>query len=399
MSASSEQKPPVPCVLVLESGRVFRGTALGAEGVTFGEAVFNTSMTGYQEILTDPSYAGQIVVMTASHIGNTGINSLDVEASRPLCAGFAVREASSRASNWRREGDLDGYLVKHGIVGIEGIDTRALTRALRTGGAQRAAIASGIDSEAEVAQLLERVHQSPDMEGRDLASAVTCQSRYERGPGDVIVDWRHRDDPTGRVGGASPTGGVPDVEFRVAAYDFGIKQNILRDLARVGCHVTVLPAHTPADEALALDVDGYFLSNGPGDPAAVTYAVESVRRIASAGKPVFGICLGHQILALAMGARTYKLRFGHHGGNHPVKDLNAGTIAITAQNHGFAVDRDSLPDGVVETHRNLYDGTVEGLRVVDRPVFSVQYHPEASPGPHDANQLFGRFVEAMRDAR
>lgn len=409
-----------PAVLVLESGRVFSGITLGAEGETFGEAVFNTSLTGYQEILTDPSYAGQIVVMTASHIGNTGINPSDTESSRPICAGFAVREASPRVSSWRATGDLHSYLVHHGIVGIDGIDTRALTRALRTGGAQRAAIATGVAGDAAIAALLERVCAAPDMEGLDLASTVTCAEVYEW-PRSRVVVRRGQDagghDEAGSTA-ASGTSGIdedpeargwraPDLEpaprrpleYRVVAYDFGIKENILRDLCRAGCHVTVVPAHTPAREVLAREPHGIFLSNGPGDPAAVTYAIETVRELASSGTPIFGICLGHQILSLALGARTYKLPFGHHGGNHPVKNLATGKVEITAQNHGFAVDARSLPAGVECTHINLYDDTVEGIAVTDRPVFSVQYHPEASPGPHDADYLFGRFIELMRHAR
>ena len=377
-----------PCALVLESGRVFRGTSLGAAGRAFGEAVFNTSMTGYQEILTDASYAGQIVVMTAPQIGNTGVNQIDLESAGPVCAGFAVREASPLVSSWRASGDLDGYLKEHGVVGIEDIDTRALTRALRETGAQRAVIASGVDSESDIAELLAEVRRSPGMEGRDLAARVTCSAPYEWS-GEVA--WQ--------VPGQIPARPRSDSEFRVVAYDFGIKSNILRDLTGAGCLVTVVPAGTSAEAALAHEPDGIFLSNGPGDPAAVTYAVSAVRDLVASGKPLLGICLGHQILALALGAATYKLPFGHHGGNHPVADLATGRIAITAQNHGFAVDRDSLPEGVVETHVNLYDRTVEGIRVVDQPIFSVQYHPEASPGPHDAEHLFGRFVEAMRDAR
>lgn len=378
-------------VLLLESGRAFWGTALGAEGEVLGEAVFNTSMTGYQEILTDPSYAGQIVVMTASHIGNTGVNGVDIESERPACRGFAVREASLRVSNWRANGSLSDYLRTHDIVGIEGIDTRALTRALREGGAQRCAIATlpqasppssvaTSDGDASdhtapfLADLLQRVRCAPEMVGRDLASEVSCRERYT---------W--------------PPDKTAHTSLHVVAYDFGIKRNILRKLHSAGCRVTVLPAHASAREALALAPDGLFLSNGPGDPAAVTYAIDTVRQLVDSGKPVFGICLGHQILALALGARTYKLRFGHHGGNHPVRDLATGKVEITAQNHGFAVDGASLPTGVCCTHINLYDDTVEGIRLDGRPVFSLQYHPEASPGPHDADAFFDRFVEAMTD--
>ncbi|WP_428264194.1 glutamine-hydrolyzing carbamoyl-phosphate synthase small subunit [Haliangium sp.] len=391
-----------PAVLVLESGRVFAGTALGAPGRRFGEAVFNTSMTGYQEILTDPSYAGQIVVMTASHIGNTGVNDEDVEARRMFCAGLAVREAAGAASSWRARASLDDYLREHGVPAITGVDTRALTRALRTGGAQRAVIASGVDPARDpdaVADLVAAVRAAPVMEGRDLASEVTCEAPYTWPPRPgsksseniAAAEAMHL-----THGWQPPAGGLPTScaapDRHVVAYDFGIKRSILRSLYRIGCRVTVVPAHTPAEEALALAPDGLFLSNGPGDPAAVSYAVDTVRRLVDSGRPVFGICLGHQILALALGARTYKLPFGHHGGNHPVVELATGQVAITAQNHGFAVAVDSLPEGVACTHENLYDHTVEGIELRGRPVFGVQYHPEASPGPHDAFELFDRFA-------
>jgi carbamoyl-phosphate synthase small subunit len=371
-------------VLLLEDGSVYRGTGMGAEGTTFGEVVFNTAMTGYQEILTDPSYCGQIVVMTAPQIGNTGVNRDDFEAARPACAGFAVREASPVTSSWRAEGSLGDFLRERGIVGIQGIDTRALTRRLRDRGAQRGVVATGA---VDVDELLARVRTAPGMAGLDLVPQVTCQEPYvwEEPP------WRAPDLPAGA--GADVRHAI---ELHVVAYDFGIKQNILRDLVSIGCRVTVVPAHTPAATAQALGADGYFLSNGPGDPAAVTYGVEAVRALCQTGKPIFGICLGHQILGLALGGRTYKLRFGHHGGNHPVKDLATGKVEITSQNHGFAVDVDSLGGAAVLTHVNLYDGTVEGIRAASKPVFGVQYHPEASPGPHDASYLFGRFVAAMR---
>jgi carbamoyl-phosphate synthase small subunit len=376
-----------PALLVLEGGRVFRGAALGATGETTGEVVFNTSLTGYQEILTDPSYAGQIVVMTAPQIGNTGVNAEDVEAGRTAAAGFVVRESALRASSWRAEGELDEYLARSGIVGIEGVDTRALTRELRDRGAQRGIISTATD---DVAALLERVRRAPVMEGQDLVPQVSCERPYEwTEPGWVAPDVRARGD--------APA--PPPVSYHVVAYDFGIKQNILRDLRDVGCRVTVVPASTPAREALAMDADGYFLSNGPGDPAAVTYGIEAAAELSASGKPLFGICLGHQILGLALGARTFKLPFGHHGGNHPVKDLATGRVEITSQNHGFAVALDSLPAGVTCTHINLYDDTCEGIRLDDRPVFGVQYHPEASPGPHDAHYLFARFTDAMRARR
>jgi carbamoyl-phosphate synthase small subunit len=381
-----------PAVLVLENGRVFRGRSFGAalaEG-SAGEVVFNTSMTGYQEIVTDPSYAGQIVVMTAPQIGNIGVNSEDREAPRPACTGLVVREASSIVSSWRARGDLHEHLAQHGVAGIEGLDTRALTRVLRDEGAQRGMIFAGPDVTADSGQIesmVARVRRSPSMEGLDLVPQVTCRAAYEwTAPG-----WSPADAPRP----------APRIEHHVVAYDYGIKENILRDLVDVGCRVTVVPATAPAREVLGLRPDGVFLSNGPGDPAAVTYAIEAVRELVADGGslPLFGICLGHQILGLALGAKTFKLPFGHHGGNHPVKDLATGKVEITAQNHGFAVDPQTLPDGVTCTHVNLYDQTVEGLALRDRPVFSVQYHPEASPGPHDASYLFLRFTEAMRQAR
>jgi carbamoyl-phosphate synthase small subunit len=383
IAAALGRRPPA--VLVLENGRVFRGSSFGAEGETLGEVVFNTANTGYQEILTDPSYAGQIVVMTATQIGNTGTNREDMEAPRPACAGLAVREAALRPSSWRSERALDRAMADSGLCGIEGIDTRALTRALRDEGAMRGAISTvavGADGEKE---LIERVRAAPPMTGLDLVPRVTCATRYTWDE----PSWQPPDQPRAPL---------PAAELHVAAYDFGIKRNILRLLRDAGCRVTVLPATTPASEAVALGADGYFLSNGPGDPAAVGYGIAAVRELVATGQPVFGICLGHQILSLALGARTYKLPFGHHGGNHPVLDLATGKVEITSQNHGFAVAADGLPEGAQRTHVNLYDQTIEGIRVEDRPVFGIQYHPEASPGPHDAGYLFGRFVAAMRQA-
>ncbi len=370
-------------VLVLENGRVFRGRGFGAPVTSHGEVVFNTSITGYQEIVSDPSYCGQIVVMTAVEIGNVGVNPADLEAARPVCAGLAVREHAG-ASSWRAEGELDAWLAEHGIPGIDDIDTRALTRVLRDEGAMRGAIAP--DPGGDCAALVAEIRRQPEMTGLDLVPRVTTRERHTwREPG-----WRAPWDPA-----VAPL----EHRFQVVAYDFGIKRNILRCLVDAGCDVTVVPATTPAAEALALAPDGLFLSNGPGDPAAVTYGVAAARELVASGKPVFGICLGHQILSLALGARTYKLPFGHHGGNHPVKDLATGKVEITAQNHGFAVDPDSLPAGARVSHLNLYDGTVEGIELAGRPVFGVQYHPEASPGPHDAHYLFGRFRDAMRAAR
>jgi carbamoyl-phosphate synthase small subunit len=368
-----------PAILALENGRVFRGVGFGGEGERFGEVVFNTSMSGYQEILTDPSYAGQIVVMTAPEIGNVGVNPDDLEAARPACAGLAIRELSPVASSWRAHGSLDRFMAEHDLPGIEGIDTRALTRILRDEGAMRGAISTKVD---DAPGLIERIKASPRMDGLDLVPQVTCAAAYTWSePGWTAPDLKRE---------------RPRPDLHVVAYDFGIKRNILRDLVDAGCTVTVVPAQTAARDALALGPDGVFLSNGPGDPAAVDYGIAAVRQLCASGKPVFGICLGHQILGLALGARTMKLPFGHHGGNHPVKDLATGKVEITSQNHGFAVMADALPAGVECTHVNLYDGTCEGIRVVDRPVFGVQYHPEASPGPHDAEHLFGRFVAAMR---
>jgi carbamoyl-phosphate synthase small subunit len=376
--------------LALENGTVYRGTAAGAQGVARGEVVFNTSMTGYQEVLTDPSYAGQIVTMTCPQIGNYGVAPEDVESSGPTVAGFVMREESPVASNWRASGTLRDYLAAANIVAIAEVDTRDLTRLLRSAGVMRGVIATG---DVDPMALVEQARAIPKMEGTDLVREVTCDSPF---------DWP--------VGPTKPPGkGKADLDvppeihskrpLRVAAYDFGIKWNILRRLAAYGCHVRVVPASTPASEILASDADGIFLSNGPGDPAAVEYAIENTRELTQADKPVFGICLGHQILGLALGGKTYKLKFGHRGANHPVKCLDSGKVEITSQNHGFAVDPDSLPEDVKVTHLNLYDGTVEGLRVVDRPIYSVQYHPEASPGPHDADYLFKQFVEDMERGR
>ena len=375
-----------PAILLLENGRAFRGRGFGARVASHGEVVFNTSMTGYQEIVSDPSYCGQIVVMTAVEIGNVGVNAADAEAAAPVCAGLVVRERTG-ASSWRADDELDAHLAAHGVAGIDDLDTRAITRVLRTEGAMRGVIAPAPADDAAEQALLAEVRRQPLMDGLDLVPRVTTRASY---PWADSV-WRAPDDaPT-------PTPGARI--DHVVAYDFGIKRNILRRLVASGCRVTVVPASTPAAAVLAMQPDGVFLSNGPGDPAAVTYAIAAVRELLAADKPIFGICLGHQILGLALGARTFKLPFGHHGGNHPVADLATGKVEITSQNHGFAVDPASLPAGVRVSHENLYDGTVEGLAVDGRPVFSVQYHPEASPGPHDAHYLFARFREAMRAAR
>ena len=370
-----------PALLALEDGTVYRGTSYGAEGESFGEVVFNTALTGYQEVLTDPSYAGQIVVMTAPEMGNVGVNDEDAEASSPACAGFVVRAASPMASSWRAERTLESFLVDSGIVGISEIDTRALTRRLRTVGAQRGGISTKASDGSE---LVERVRRSPTMEGADLVQDVTARAAY---------GW---DEPSWLPPGERAGRTVPPADLHVVAYDFGIKRNILHKLRDLGCRVTVVPAATRGADALALGADGYFLSNGPGDPAALDYAADAARVLVASGKPVFGICLGHQILGLALGGKTYKLRFGHHGANHPVMDLGTGKVEITSQNHGFAVDVDSLAGKATLTHVNLNDRTVEGMRLEGRPVFSVQYHPESSPGPHDAAYLFGRFAKLMR---
>ena len=373
-------------ILALEDGTWYRGVAAGAAGEARGEVVFNTSMTGYQEVLTDPSYSGQIVTMTAPQIGNYGVAAGDQESRGPCVAGFIMREASPVASNWRADSSLRDYLVRHNIVAIADIDTRELTRVLRSAGVMRGVIATG---QVDPQELVEKARAIPQMEGSDLVSGVTC---------DAAFDWRER---------ATGAGEADHVEFgiapehrasqrlRVAAYDFGIKYNILRRLDAYGCDVRVFPASAPASELLASEPDGIFLSNGPGDPAALPYAIDNVREVLKHDVPTFGICLGHQILGLASGGKTFKLKFGHRGANHPVKELQSGKVEITSQNHGFAVDPGSLPANVSVTHVNLYDGTVEGFRHLDRPVFSVQYHPEASPGPHDADYLFRQFLEAM----
>lgn len=368
-------------LLALADGTVYEGSSFGAEGETGGEVVFNTSLTGYPEILTDPSYKGQIVAMTYPLIGNYGLNEEDFESRGPMVEGFIVKEASPYPSSWRSRTSLGEFLRRHGIVGIQGIDTRSLTRRIREKGAVEGII-STVDLNPE--SLRTKAGARPGLLGRDLVKEVTCTTAYRWEEG----TWKRED------GYKHP---LPEPRFSVVALDFGVKFNILRKLAEHGCRVTVVPASTPAAEILRLNPGGIFLSNGPGDPAGVPYAVETVRRLLGK-KPLFGICLGHQLLGLALGGRTYKLKFGHRGGNHPVLDRRTGKVEITTQNHGFAVDPESLPSEVELTHVNLNDHTLEGMRHRELPVFSAQYHPESSPGPHDASYLFSRFVALMEGA-
>ncbi len=378
-----------PARLALADGSVYRGTAFGASAVGVGEVCFNTSLTGYQEILTDPSYAGQMVVMTCTQIGNVGVNPQDEESDRLWLRGFVVKELFREPSNWRARESLDAYLERHGVPGIAGIDTRALVRRIRDSGFQMGALSSDPAHQDE-AELVARARAAPGLDGRDLAAEVSCRAPY-----------RWSEAPWPGIDGQMPRRPRPAPVFRVVAYDFGVKRNILRRLVEFGFDPTVVPARTSAEEALAQGPDAIFLSNGPGDPAAVQGIRETVRRLAHE-KPLFGICLGHQILGLALGGQTRKLKFGHHGGNQPGQDVHTRRVAICAENHGYAVDAESLRaagEPVEITHRNLNDGTVEGLAHAELPVFSVQYHPEASPGPHDATYFFARFREMVARRR
>ena len=374
---------PIPALLALEDGSVFHGHAVGATGETVGEVVFNTAMTGYQEILTDPSYARQIVTLTYPHLGNTGCNPEDAESTAVHTAGLIVRDVPRRASNWRSSESLPDYLKRHGIVAIAGIDTRRLTRILRDKGALNGCIVAGESIDADAA--LAKARAFPGLNGMDLAKVVSVDKPYSWNEGKYDLDRTAFNQPAKR--------------FKVVAYDFGVKRNILRLLAERGCEITVVPAQTPAAEVLAMKPDGVFLSNGPGDPAVCDYAIAATREFLAAKIPLFGICLGHQIMGAAIGAKTLKMKFGHHGANHPVKDHDDGRVLITSQNHGFAVDGATLPANVRVTHTSLFDGSLQGFALTDRPAFCFQGHPEASPGPHDIGYLFDRFAKLMQEAR
>lgn len=374
-----------PAILVLADGTIFKGTAIGALGESVGEVVFNTSMTGYQEILTDPSYAEQIVTLTYPHIGNTGTNEEDEESSRIWAKGLIIRDLPLLASNFRNQQSLSDYLSERNIIGIADIDTRRLTRVLRDKGAQNGCLIAGADADSEdsIANALQKAQQFPGLKGMDLAKEVTTEA---------VAAWTEGSWELGQ-GHITP---AEKADFHVVAYDFGVKRNILRMLVDRGCKVTVVPAKTPASEVLAMNPDGVFLSNGPGDPEPCDYAIDAIKTILDTSLPVFGICLGHQLLGLASGAKTQKMKFGHHGANHPVKDLKNGTVMITSQNHGFALDESSLPDTLEVTHVSLFDGSLQGVHRTDKPAFGFQGHPEASPGPHDVAPLFDHFIELMQ---
>jgi carbamoyl-phosphate synthase small subunit len=369
----------VPAILVLKDGTVFRGTSIGAEGTAVGEVVFNTAMTGYQEILTDPSYCRQIVTLTYPHIGNTGTNPVDVESDRIYAAGLVIRDLPLLSSNWRKSSTLSDYLKEQGVPAIADIDTRRLTRILRDKGAQDGCLMAGKVDETDA---LKAARGFPGLVGMDLAKVVSCDKPY---------DW---DESVWALGEGH--GRLANPRFHVVAYDYGIKRNILRKLVSRGCRVTVLPAQTTADKALALKPDGVFLSNGPGDPEPCDYAIRAICKFLDVGIPTFGICLGHQLMGLASGAKTLKMKFGHHGANHPVQDLDTGRVMITSQNHGFAVDAQTLPSNARVTHVSLFDGSLQGFARTDHPAFCFQGHPEASPGPHDVDYLFDKFVGLLR---
>jgi carbamoyl-phosphate synthase small subunit len=371
---------PVPAILALADGTLFRGQAIGASGTSAGEVVFNTAMTGYQEILTDPSYAGQIVTLTYPHVGNTGINPEDVESKQIHAAGLVIRDLPRAASNWRSTQDLASYLRDAGVLGICGIDTRKLTRLLREKGAQNGCLMAGA---VDAQEALRQARAAPSMSGLDLAKVVSCTAAYEWAGSTWALGTGYRQQGESR--------------FHVVAYDYGIKHNILRRLAERGCRVTVVPAQTPPQDALARGPDGIFLSNGPGDPEPCQYAIEAIRHFLGVGIPTFGICLGHQLLGLAAGGKTLKMKFGHHGANHPVLDKDSGQVLITSQNHGFAVDPATLPANVRVTHVSLFDGSLQGIALTDKPAYSFQGHPEASPGPHDMAYLFDRFVRMLEE--
>ncbi|KPQ03085.1 glutamine-hydrolyzing carbamoyl-phosphate synthase small subunit [Marinobacter sp. HL-58] len=368
-----------PAILALADGSLFYGTAIGAEGETSGEVVFNTAMTGYQEILTDPSYSRQIVTLTYPHIGNTGVNEEDIESDRVQAAGLIIRDLPLLVSNWRSTGSLQDYLQANNIVGIADIDTRRLTRILRDKGSQNGAVVAGADATAERA--LELANAFPGLKGMDLAKEVTAGKTWTWSQSEWNIE--------------SGYGERTESKFKVVAWDYGVKLNILRMLASRGCDITVVPAQTPASEVLAMNPDGIFLSNGPGDPEPCDYAINAIREVLETEIPVFGICLGHQLLALASGAKSVKMGHGHHGANHPVQNLKDGTVMITSQNHGFAVDEASLPDNLEATHKSLFDDSLQGIRRTDKPAFSFQGHPEASPGPHDVAPLFDEFIRLM----
>ncbi len=371
-----------PASLALEDGTVFKGVSIGAPGLSVGEVVFNTAMTGYQEVLTDPSYARQLVTLTYPHIGNTGMTVQDDEAAKVWAAGLIVRDVPRRPSSWRNQQPLSEWMHERGIVGISGIDTRALTRRLRESGAQNGALMAGEGIDVDVA--IEAARKFPGLKGMDLAKVVSTDKPYVWNEGSLDLDDNRFADPAKR--------------FKVVAYDFGVKTNILRLLADRGCEVIVVPAQTPASDVLAMKPDGVFLSNGPGDPEPCDYAITAIRELLSARLPIYGICLGHQLLGIAVGAKTMKMAHGHHGANHPVQDLDTGRVLITSQNHGFCIDETSLPGNTRVTHRSLFDGTNQGIELIDAPAYSFQGHPEASPGPHDVAGLFDRFI-ALMEAR